>query len=203
MAWQSMLTQDIFTGPTWAAVPKVNDGSIERVDLNGRNRTTIVPEGATFTPKQIHLDKENGKLYWSDREGMRVMRANLDGSNIETLVRTGPGDADRPDATKWCVGIAIDPKRRKVYWTQKGPDDAGLGRIFRANIEIPKGETPGQSQRHRSLVRSPSGAHRSGTGSFQSRYVLDRSRRSAAWQHRESRIRGYQVRTCRRLCLPI
>ena len=29
-----------------------------------------------------------------------------------------------------------------MYWTQKGPDDAGLGRIFRANIEIPKGETP-------------------------------------------------------------
>jgi hypothetical protein len=122
--------------------PKVNDGSIERADLAGRNRITIVPEGATFTPKQIHLDKENGKLYWSDREGMRVMRANLNGSGIETLVQTGKGDADRRDATKWCVGIAIDPKRKQMYWTQKGPDDAGLGRIFRANIEIPKGETP-------------------------------------------------------------
>lgn len=70
------------------------------------------------------------------------MRADLDGSNIETLVQTGKGDADRLDATKWCVGITIDPKRKQIYWTQKGPDDAGLGRIFRANIEIPKGETP-------------------------------------------------------------
>jgi hypothetical protein len=48
-------------------------------------------------PKQLHLDKRNGKLYWSDREGMRVMRSNLDGSQIETLVQTGEGDAD--DAT--------------------------------------------------------------------------------------------------------
>ena len=78
------------TGPTWAC-PTSNDGSIERADLDGRNRTTIVPEGGTFTPKQLHLDKKNGKLYWSDREGMRVMRANLDGSNVETLVRHEPG----------------------------------------------------------------------------------------------------------------
>src|SRR5437899_10282264 len=61
-------------------VPSLDDGSIERADLDGRNRRIIVPQGITHTPKQIHLDKENGKLYWSDREGMRVMRANLDGS---------------------------------------------------------------------------------------------------------------------------
>jgi hypothetical protein len=120
--------------------PNENSGSIERADLDGKNRKTIVPEGGTFTPKQLHLDKKNGKLYWSDREGMRVMRSNLDGSQIETLVETGQGDADRLDATKWCVGITLDPRRGQVYWTQKGPDNAGLGRICRANIEIPKGE---------------------------------------------------------------
>ena len=72
---------------------------------------------------------------------MRVMRANLDGSKIETLVDPSQGDA-RPgrDARKWCVGITVDPERGQIYWTQKGPDDAGQGRIFRANIETPKGE---------------------------------------------------------------
>jgi len=123
-------------------VPSRNDGSIERADLDGRNRVTIVPEGATFTPKQLQLDKRGGKLYWCDREGMRVMRANLDGSQIETLVDTSRGDT-RPgsDATKWCVGITVDPTRGQFYWTQKGPDNAGKGRIFRAGIEIPRGET--------------------------------------------------------------
>jgi hypothetical protein len=122
--------------------PSVNDGSIERADIDGKNRKVIVPRGATFTPKQIQLDQKNGKLYWCDREGMRVMRANLDGSQVETLIETGRGDKDRRDQTRWCVGITIDAKLGKIYWTQKGPDNAGLGRIFRANIDIPKGESP-------------------------------------------------------------
>jgi hypothetical protein len=119
-----------------------NDGSIERAGLDGRNRKMIVPTGATFTPKQIQLDKKNGKLYWGDREGMRVMRCNLDGSLIETLVETGQGEVDRRDQTRWCVGIAIDPKRGQIYWTQKGPDNGELGRIFRAGIDLPWGESP-------------------------------------------------------------
>jgi DNA-binding beta-propeller fold protein YncE len=122
--------------------PSTNDGSIERADFDGRNRSIIVPSGSTFTPKQIHLDKKNGKLYWCDREGMRVMRSNLDGSQIETLVETGRGDADRRDQTRWCVGITIDPERKQIYWTQKGPDNGEQGRILRAGIEIPRGETP-------------------------------------------------------------
>jgi hypothetical protein len=122
--------------------PGKNDGSIERADLDGGNRKTIVPPGGTFTPKQIQLDKKNGKLYWGDREGMRVMRCNLDGSLIETLVETGRGEADRRDQTRWCVGIAIDPKRGQIYWTQKGPDNGELGRIFRAGIDLPSAESP-------------------------------------------------------------
>ena len=122
---------------------KENDGSIDRANLDGSNITSIVPTGGTFTPKQLQLDKKNGKLYWCDREGMRVMRGNLDGSKIETLVDTSQGDArPGPDATKWCVGIALDVGDGKLYWTQKGPDNAGQGRIFRANLEVPRGQTP-------------------------------------------------------------
>jgi hypothetical protein len=121
--------------------PSQNDGSIERADFDGKNRMFIVPPGGTFTPKQLHLDKPNGKLYWGDREGMRVMRANLDGSQIETLVEAGRGDVDRRDQTRWCVGVTIDPVRQQIYWTQKGPTKGNKGRLFRAGIEIPHGET--------------------------------------------------------------
>ena len=122
--------------------PTSNDGSIERADLDGKNLTHIVPPGATFTPKQLQLDEKNRKLYWCDREGMRIMRANLDGSNLETLLDTSEGDA-RPGKAikKWCVGIALDVEGGKLYWTQKGSDNAGEGRIFRTNLEIPKGQT--------------------------------------------------------------
>jgi DNA-binding beta-propeller fold protein YncE len=123
-------------------VPKANDGSIERADLDGRNRKTIVPQGGTFTPKQIQLERKSRKLYWCDREGMRVMRADLDGSNVETVVDTSQGDPrPGPDASRWCVGVAIDVDGGKVYWTQKGPDNAGQGRLLRAGIDVPNGQT--------------------------------------------------------------
>ena len=122
-------------------VPDADDGTIERADLDGSNRVTIVPQGVTHTPKQIHLEKETGKLYWCDREGMRVMRCDLDGSAVETLVVTGDPAADLGDQTKWCVGIAVDPKAGQIYWTQKGSDNAGVGRLLRAGIEIPAGQT--------------------------------------------------------------
>jgi hypothetical protein len=123
--------------------PKANDGSIFRSDLDGGNMTTIIAPGGTFTPKQLQIDTGNHKLYWSDREGMRVMRANVDGSNVEALVDTSDGDP-RPgrDPTKWCVGVAVDALGGKLYWSQKGDDNAGEGRICCADLELRPGETP-------------------------------------------------------------
>jgi len=126
----------------WTNMGKLDldDGSIERANLDGTGLTTIVPVGGTFTPKQLKIDGAHGKLYWADREGMRIMRANLDGSQVETLVETGAGEEARRDARNWCVGIALDLERGQIYWTQKGGDNAGLGVIRRAAIEIPHGQ---------------------------------------------------------------
>jgi len=120
--------------------PKKNDGSIERIDLDGSHRRTIVPPGGTHTPKQVQLAGD--KLYWCDREGMKVMRCNLDGSQVETLVSTGSGDEDSKHSRNWCVGIAVDPLHRQFYWTQKGGDNANEGRIFRAALDMPAGASP-------------------------------------------------------------
>ncbi len=108
--------------------PPDNDGAIERADLDGSNRKSIVPPGGTHTPKQMQLEPVRRTLYWSDREGMRVMRCGLDGSNVETLVQTGQGDADSKDETRsFCVGIAVDYAGGHIYWTQKGTTQRGKG----------------------------------------------------------------------------
>ena len=174
--------------------PATNDGSIERADLDGGNRRIIVPPGATYTPKQLQLDKKNGKLYWCDREGMRVMRANLDGSLIETLVETGRGDADRRDQTRWCVGIAIDPVRKQIYWTQKGPDNGEQGRLLRAGLDIPKGETAANRSDIEVFFDHLPEPIDLETRSEKSRALLDRSRRSAARQYGEPRLHRRQAR---------
>jgi hypothetical protein len=129
-------------------VPSADDGTIMRANLDGSAVTTIVPSAGTFTPKQLKIDSKNGKLYWSDREGMRVMRANLDGSQIEPLVTTGSGATDRQDASKWCVGIALDVDGGRLYWTQKGGDNAHQGTIKRAHLDL----LPGEDSAHRSDI---------------------------------------------------
>jgi hypothetical protein len=119
-----------------------NDGFIERADFAGGNRTTIIPEGTTFTPKQMQIDAEAGLIYWCDREGMRVMRARTNGSDITALVETGSTEADRADERLHCVGIALDREAGRMFWTQKGPPNAGKGRIFSAPLGLPAGVSP-------------------------------------------------------------
>ena len=119
-----------------------NDGTLMSCDLAGGDVKTLVAAGGTFTPKQAKYDVDRRRIYWSDREGMRVMRCNPDGSNVEVLVVTGDFTANRGDQSRWCVGIALDFSRRQVYWSQKGGDNAGQGTIKRCNMELPDGQTP-------------------------------------------------------------
>jgi len=121
--------------------PAADDGFVKRSNLDGSNVVTLVPAGGTYTPKQMRVDPPSGKMYWSDREGMRVMRSNMDGSGVEALVTTGSGATDRMDASRWCVGIALDTAGGWMYWTQKGGDNAGVGTIRRAHIQMPAGQT--------------------------------------------------------------
>ena len=124
------------------------NGSLERADLDGTNRVTIVPRGAFTAGKQLTADFDEGVLYWCDREGMQVLRCNLDGSELRPLVVTGTGDEDAHVIRNHCVGIAVDLDRRLLYWTQKGAPNAGEGRVFRAPLDLP----PGMSPRYRSDV---------------------------------------------------
>ena len=121
-----------------------NDGYIMRSGIDGQSVTTIVKPGGTFTPKQLKIS--GNKLYWSDREGMAIQCCDLDGGNLETLVRTGDPVTDRGDQSRWCVGIAVDEQRGQLYWTQKGGDNAGQGMIRRAGLRMPPGATASTRQ---------------------------------------------------------
>ncbi|MGO4449837.1 3-hydroxyacyl-CoA dehydrogenase [Phyllobacterium sp. TAF24] len=117
------------------------DGSIECCSLDGQKHAVLVSAGTIVTPKQLQLDTTNGLLYWCDREGMAVMRCRVDGSELKLLLRTGNWPEDTHDILRHCVGIALDMQNRHIYWTQKGPPDAGRGRIFRMGIDLPLGAT--------------------------------------------------------------
>lgn len=123
-------------------IPTENDGSIQSCKLDGSDVVEVVKKGDVHTPKQLIVDQENNKLYFCDREGLRVMRCNLDGSEQETLVQRGDWKIkeETQDSLRWCVGISVDNKRGYFYWTQKGASKAGKGRIYRASLKMPAGQ---------------------------------------------------------------
>lgn len=120
-----------------------NDGAIYSANVDGTDVRTVVAPGSINTPKQLIIERESKKIYFSDREGLSVYRCNFDGSDLELLIKTGDSEnpEDKMDYTKWCVGIAVAPKLGKFYWTQKGPSKGNKGRIFSANIATPAGQS--------------------------------------------------------------
>ncbi|KAH8434884.1 putative 3-hydroxyacyl-CoA dehydrogenase [Aspergillus melleus] len=121
------------------------DGAVYSANLDGTDIKTLLPPGSVHTPKQLVVEESTEMLYFCDREGMGVHRVRFDGTAHETLIQTGPTTKKNPDEpvdmTRWCVGIAVDITRGYIYWTQKGPSKGGQGRIFRARVEIPAGQT--------------------------------------------------------------
>ncbi|KAG9511550.1 3-hydroxyacyl-CoA dehydrogenase-like protein, partial [Aureobasidium melanogenum] len=120
-----------------------NTGSIMSATLGGTGLKTIIPKGHVHTPKQLTIDEQNQMIYFCDREGLRIHRCNYDGGDHEIILQTGDWKLaeHKRDQTRWCVGIAVDPKRGHIYWTQKGASKSGTGRIFRTTMELPRDET--------------------------------------------------------------
>jgi hypothetical protein len=94
-----------------------------RANLDGSGQEDLVTNNL-FHPVGIALDTLRGKVYWTDLEGNldgtgQIQRANLDGSNVETLL-TGIDEAN---------GIAVDPIGERIYWPE-----LATKKIQRANL---------------------------------------------------------------------
>ncbi|EMC91550.1 hypothetical protein BAUCODRAFT_38663 [Baudoinia panamericana UAMH 10762] len=134
---------------TCMGIPAENDGTVQSAKLDGSDIKTVIPSGQVHTPKQLHIDQVSKKLYFCDREGLRVMRCNLDGSEHEVIVQTGDWKSE-PDKAKvqhnWPVGITVSRKLNKFMWTQKGGSKASDGWIYSAGLEMPQGSTASNRQ---------------------------------------------------------
>ena len=104
------------------------EGEIARVNLDGTNLTILVR--GLERPINVALDMVGGKMYWTSYEestGSKIYRANLNGTNIETLLSGEP-------SVTW--GIQLDTSGGKIYWTVwSNNDDPGGNKIQRANLD--------------------------------------------------------------------
>jgi sugar lactone lactonase YvrE len=88
-----------------------HDELFARVSMDGTGRVLLIEEGLG-TVWGLTLDVAGAKLYWTDPTGGVVRRANLDGTNIETLV-TGLVDPRGivldllpvPEPSTWLLGL--------------------------------------------------------------------------------------------------
>lgn len=98
----------------------VQGRGISRASLDGSGTEFLL--SPANDPEGIALDLDAGKMYWSESWPVpRIQRANLDGSDQETLIETGDlGPA----------GLALDVSAGYMYWTN--PWEGG---VYRANLD--------------------------------------------------------------------
>lgn len=99
---------------THMGMPSENNGSVQSATLDGSDIKEIIRRGDVHTPKQLTIDHKHKKLYFCDREGMRVHRANFDGSEHEILVQAGDfrHASDKEDQTRWVSSPRLNSQTR-------------------------------------------------------------------------------------------
>jgi uncharacterized repeat protein (TIGR01451 family) len=96
-----------------------DNGTIRRADLDGSSVEIIpAPSGSKYA---IAVDPVRGKLYWIAR-GDAIQRANLDGSDVETVIPARPAWVARS-------GLAINTIVGEIYWAESVP-----GVIYRSDL---------------------------------------------------------------------
>jgi hypothetical protein len=101
-------------------------GQVLSANPDGSDRRVLVDALAT-SPDGIAVDVAHGHIYWSNMGAANaddgsVMRANLDGSNVTTIVPAG--------GTFTAKQLKLDEVNRKLYWS----DREGM-RVQRANLD--------------------------------------------------------------------
>lgn len=120
-------------------------GAIKRANLDGSNIITLVQAFGTNTapsptkyardnlsakaqgtasfldrPWALDLDLVNRKIYWSELGAQRIMRANLDGTEVE-IVNANAGA---------CIGLKLDVEAGKIYFVE-----STFGNVSRMNFD--------------------------------------------------------------------
>ena len=82
---------------------------IQRSTYSGTAVTDVIANAAPTGPYFMDLDMAAGKIYWGDSGGGSIYRANLDGSERETLL-TGNNNTR---------GVKVDPGGGMLYWINR------------------------------------------------------------------------------------
>jgi hypothetical protein len=139
-------------------------GSIIRINPADAATESILLAKIQY-PHQITVDAQGGKMYWTTAglwSGDTIQRANLDGSDIETLIETTVRAIALDPSEGWLYWatynsierisvdgtqrevildsvqtrtLALDARLRKLYWTEDPTESGGMHTIKRSNLD--------------------------------------------------------------------
>ncbi|XP_004851952.2 low-density lipoprotein receptor-related protein 4 isoform X1 [Heterocephalus glaber] len=96
-------------------------GSIRRISLDTSDHTDVhVPVPELNNVISLDYDSVDGKVYYTDVFLDVIRRANLNGSNMETVIGRGLKTTD---------GLAVDWVARNLYWTDTGRNTIEASRL--------------------------------------------------------------------------
>jgi PKD repeat protein len=93
--------------------------SVWKGNVFGDGITRIIDYNAGGYGYGIAVDEVNSKIYFDDYDTGNLLRANLDGTDVETIVST----SDRT------YGIEIDTEFNKLYWSERN------GNVYVSNLD--------------------------------------------------------------------
>uniref|UniRef100_A0A9J8ABN9 Low density lipoprotein receptor-related protein 2a n=1 Tax=Cyprinus carpio carpio TaxID=630221 RepID=A0A9J8ABN9_CYPCA len=108
-------------------------GEIHRVKSDGTNRTEFAPAAIQGSPVGLALDWMSQNLYYSNpaSQSIEVLRLKGESQYRKTLITNSgsPTGAGAP------VGIAVDPARGKMYWTDQGTESGMPAKVASADMD--------------------------------------------------------------------
>ncbi|MBV6457836.1 MAG: hypothetical protein HONBIEJF_00956 [Fimbriimonadaceae bacterium] len=112
----------------WSTTNTELKGEVWRSNLDGTGREVVLTsQDARFKPNKLALDIAGGKIYWTDYVVDIVRRANLDGTQMETIYT--------PPFNRNPQGITLDLQAGMVYWGQDIEIEGHTGKIMAARLD--------------------------------------------------------------------
>lgn len=117
--WPRAIALDLSSGKLYWAEETLSDARIRRCNLDGSGvEHVMAAEGSQFGGIALHVGA--GEIYWGERNVVR--RANMNGTNVETIATNGM-------LAVYGVILDLDSAPAKVYW------GLSSGQIKRANLD--------------------------------------------------------------------
>ena len=101
---------DYFEGNLYITCVEIDFETVWKAKADGSGIENIIGYGAGGYGYGLAIDKVNGKIYFDNQEDGVIMRANLDGTNVESVV----------EKVGRVYGIAVDGANDVLYFADSG-----------------------------------------------------------------------------------